>query len=302
MRRAENTGRRGKRSKVAHGFQGKGTLILERYIRWLGLVGLAVAAGALGASAQPSPPPPDAAMMESAPQESSPSMDPEQRRRWFFLLSFVNAYPQLEREGLIKQYYDPVVRALAPGFDGVHTFSDMRDDHLLWPPQVAVGYLLNDHLALSMHAGYSEGTLRTKASETSLALLPLYVDFKIRRSALYAGLDLDYYPFGAVESRKYHGVWDRVRSARPALGARVTWTDAGFKARVRMGLWPVKDLIDVRLSDSWVIPSLNLNVGLDIPMNRNSVLALNAGQNFFREEKQDFNGPAFTVAWRYFFR
>jgi len=286
-----------RRTRKNSGFRKMGRVLLA------GLGVLLV--GGVGAFAGPQSsetPPLTAESGDPALAVAQPAAPEEDRRRWFFLASLVNVYPRLEREQLIKEYFDPLVNVLAPGSDGVTTFTDMRDAHLLCPPQFAFGYLLSDHFALSSHFGYSEGNVHTKSSDISLLLLPLYVDFKIRRSALYVGLDLDYYPLGAVESRDYKGVADCLKHAKPSLGARLTWTNAGFAARVRVGLWPVKELVKIRLSDTWGIPSLNLNAGVDIPVSKNSVIALNAGYNFFQEEKQDFNGSAYTVAWRYFFR
>ena len=234
------------------------------------------------------PPTPDAA-----------EMDP---RKWFVVFGLVNAYPKLGREQLIGDYFDPLMRALSPGFDGVNTFTDLRDQGLLLPPQIALGRSINKYIALSMHFGYSLGSVRTKESNPSLFFgLPLEVNFKIKRSAMYLGLDLDYYPFGAVALRDYQNWKERLRAARPALGTRLTWTDAGFAAKIKLGLKPFGDFLTIRLKESWLIPSVNFNVGVDIPVNRYSVLVFNAGYNFFKEEKGDFDGAAFTLGWRYFF-
>ena len=60
----------------------------------------------------------------------------EAPRRWFVLVGLVNVYPRLEREQLIKDILDPVIGTMAPGYRGTKTFTDMRDDHLMWPPQI----------------------------------------------------------------------------------------------------------------------------------------------------------------------
>ncbi len=237
------------------------------------------------------------------PSNEFKKIELEKPRSWFFILGMVNAYPKLEREKLIKTYLEPALCTIAPGFDEVKTFTDMRDNGLLWPPQIAAGKLLNEHLALSVHAGFSEGVVHTQSRDASLLLgLPLHTDIRIYRKALYIGLDLDYYPLGAVALKHYESFLERLRAAKPALGTRLTWTHAGFSARVQLGMGPIKDLVSIRLKEDWLLPSLNVNAGVDIPWSKNSVLVFNGGYNFFSDQRQDFNGAAFTIGWRYFFK
>ncbi len=225
-----------------------------------------------------------------------------EQRRWFVLVGLVNVYPRLQREQLIKDILDPAIRFLAPGYRGTKTFTDMRDDGLLLPPQISVGRVLSRHFALSVHVGYSEGAVRTKKKNPSLLLgIPLHSDVRIRRYAAYIGLDLDYYPWGMAALREYPNWGARLRAARPTLGARYTRTWAGFDAQVRLGLGPFRELIKVKLSDDWALANITLVAGVDVPLNSRSALIFNAGYNFFWEEKQDFAGTAYTVGWRYMF-
>ncbi len=244
----------------------------------------------------------DNALLEVCGAEALLEKQEEQDRRWFVLVGLVNVYPRLEREQLIKDLLDPAIRPLAPGYRGSRTFTDMRDDHLLWPPQIAVGRILSDHFALSIHGGYSAGTVRTKKDNPSILLgIPLYSDVSIRRYATYVGIDLDYYPWGMVAQKDYANWGERLRGIRPTLGARHTWTWAGFDADIRLGLWPFKEAVKVKLNDKWALPNITLVAGLDVPLNKRSAIILNAGYSFFWKEKQDFAGPAFTLGWRYMF-
>ncbi len=226
----------------------------------------------------------------------------ETPRRWFVLAGLVNVYPGLKREQMIKNILDPTVRLIAPGYRGTKTFTDMRDDRLLWTPQVAIGRVLSPHFALSVHGGYSEGAVRTQRRDPSLLLgLPFFSNIRIRRYATYIGLDLDYYPIGMVEQKTYQNWGERLRGTRPTLGARYTWTRAGFDARIRLGPWPFRNLINMRLEDAWTLPNITLVAGADLPLNQRSALIMNVGYSFFWKEKDDFAGPAFTLAWRYMF-
>lgn len=222
--------------------------------------------------------------------------------RWFLLFAGVNAHPKLESEKLLDDLFDPAMRLLAPTFDDVRTIGDLRDDFILWPPHVGVGRILSDRWAVFVQAGYTAGKVRTKDNDTSILLLPLHTDVEIKRGALYAGVGADYFPFGMVELRKYDGVMERLRAARPALGARLTWTRATYRAKVKVGFGPFPNLINLELSDKWLLPSVNTNLGLDVPLNKRSALTFNAGYNFFFDQESDFEGPAFTVGWKRFFR
>ena len=219
---------------------------------------------------------------------------------WFVFIAGVNVYPRLESEKLIDSLFEPAMRVIAPGYGGVRTISDLRDDGLLWPPHVGIGRVLTPKLAVFIQGGYSAGKVRTQRSDTSIFLLPLHTDFEIMRGAGYLGFGVDYYPWGMPELRRYESIGDRLKGARFALGGRITATYALFEAKVRLALRPLPNL-GIRLSDSWVVPSANFNIGVDVPLNRNSMLFANAGYNYFWKRAYDFGGPSFTLGWKYFF-
>lgn len=245
----------------------------------------------------------------SQPGERQSSQAPQPEResaekapRWFFLVAAVNTYPRLESEELVDKFFNRPLRILAPGFDDVRTFSDTRDDHLMWPPHLAVGRLLLNRWGLFLEVGYSSGKVRTKDTDASLLILPIHTDFEITRGALYGGVGLDYYPLGVVKLAKYDGLKTRLHAARPFLGTRLTWTHATYDAKIKAGLKPFGNLVDLRQSDSWLLPSLNLDIGADVPLTKRSVLTVNAGYTFFEDRAYDFAGPAYTIGWKYFFR
>ncbi len=224
-----------------------------------------------------------------------------EQRRWYVFIAAVNAYPKLESERPIRNLFDPLMRALAPGQDPVRTVGDLRDDHLLWPPHVGFGYDLSEHWGVQFQLGYTAGKVRTVQDKRSLFLLPLHTDFEIQRGAAFAGVGLDYFPLGMVKRGDCHGVMERLKAARPSLGARFTLTYATYDAKVRVGLGPIPNL-GLNFSDAWWVRSVNLDTGLDIPWTRHGLLSLNAGYNFFLERGYDFEGPAFTIAWKHYVR
>ena len=227
------------------------------------------------------------------PEEETP-------HRWFLLFASVNVYPKLGSEKLLDKSFNRPMHVLAPTYDDAKTFGDLRDDCLLWPPHFGVGRVLSNHWAAFAEGGYSAGKVRTKADDPSILLLPLHTDVEIQRGALYAGLGLDFFPNGMVEHRTYKGFMERLRASKPYLGARVTWTYATYDAKVKAGFKPLGNLIDVKPSDGWLVPSVNTNLGIEVPFNKQNLLSANFGYNFFAARKFDFDGPSLSIAWKHF--
>lgn len=221
---------------------------------------------------------------------------------WYYFIAAVNVYPELKSEELINKTLEPVLRTLSPGHDGVYTVSDLRDDHGLWPPHLGLGVNLNENWSLFFEGGYTAGKVRTKNDRPSILLLPLHTDFEIQRSALFGGVGLDYFPWGMPESRNYDGLADRLASMRPFLGTRLTWTYATFRAKVKLGLNPLPNVVNLELSDAWRLPSATVVCGVDVPLTESTTLTFNAGYNHFWDQAFDFEGYAFTVQWRSYFK
>jgi hypothetical protein len=235
------------------------------------------------------------------PQALTESVARSEARKWYFFVAAVNVYPKLESEEIIGDLVEPIVGAIAPGHDGINTISELRDDHLLWPPHLGLGYNINDKWSIFLEAGYTAGKVRTRDDTPSLLLLPLHTDFEIFRSALFGGVGLDYFPWGMPEQRPYDGLTDRVSSIRPFLGTRVTWTYATYRVKAKFGLHPLPNLINVELSDAWILPSVTLVGGFDLPISKDTTLTVNAGYNYFESQEHDFEGGLLTVQWRRYF-
>jgi hypothetical protein len=220
---------------------------------------------------------------------------------WYFLVGLSNAHPIMMSEQLVKCYYDGTMHHLSPTYDEVLTVGDVRDEWLLWAPYVGIGRNIGTRWSVFGQFGYGRGKVRTKANDPSYLLLPLHTDFEIERGALYWGLGADYFPFGMPELQKYHGICERLRAAKPNIGARVTWVDATYHAKAKVGFKPFDNLVDYQQSEEWLIPSVSPNVGVDVPLGKQSQLSFNVSYNWFKEQGDDFNGPAFTVVWKHFF-
>jgi hypothetical protein len=238
----------------------------------------------------------------AADSEGEHVQAPEHESRWFILPSLINVYPKLKSEALIKQLFDPAMRLLAPGFHDVRTVATLRDEHILWTPDFAIGRIMSKYWALYLQLGYEAGKVRTKAHNTSIFLVPLHTDFEIYRSASYFGLCADVFPWGMPERREYHGLWERLRNTKPSIGFRMTETKAGFEAKAKAGFTDVTHLVDLDLKDNWWVTSLNANIGADIPLSKRNALSVNAGYNFALTRGFDFDAAAFTVGWKHYFK
>ena len=227
--------------------------------------------------------------------------DAPPQRNWYVMLCMANAYPRLRSEKLINNVFDPIMGAIAPGIAPINTFGDMRDNHLLWMPNIGGGYNVSRHLSLFLQLGYGTGPVRTKDSALSILLLPLHMYFEMNRSAFTITPGLDYFPFGMTEQRDYHGLKDRLCAIRPMFGVRVPWTHAGYKARANLGLGPFDTVASMKLGDAWSVWSTNLNVGFDLPVSRNDQVNVNFGRSYFFGHDSDFGGPVFSVTWKHLF-
>ena len=193
------------------------------------------------------------------------------------------------------------MKAVAPSYDSVTTVGDLRDNYLLWPPYFGIGRLLGDRLSVFWDIGYTAGKVRTKADDRSRLLLPLHTDFEIGRGAFYTGLGLDFFPLGMPDLRPYDGWKDRLSNVKPIIGGRVTWTYATYDAKVKVGFKPFRNLVSLDLGNAWGIPSIAPLVGVEVPVGKRSQIALTADYNYFADRTYDFNGPAYTIDFKWFF-
>jgi hypothetical protein len=226
----------------------------------------------------------------------------EKELHWFILPALVNVYPKLDSEDLIRQYYNPAMRFVAPDFKNVRTIGSLRDEHILWTPDFGIGRVVSKHWALYIHLGYSGGRVRTKERHPSIIAIPFQTDFQIYRSAAYLGLCADYFPLGMPIQTEYHGLLERLRNAKPTIGLRLTETYAGYQAKVKAKFGDMPNFLNLELNDDWWVPTFNANIGADIPLDEKSTLSLNFGYNIAFKRGYDFDGPEFTVGWKRFFK
>jgi hypothetical protein len=230
--------------------------------------------------------------------------EPPNESRWFWHLGMTSAFPRIESENLVKQLYDPLMRAIAPAYDDVFLIGDYRDWGLLLAPQLGLGRRVGDHLTLTVHGGWAGGKVRTKQDLRSwFFLAPFHNDFEIYRSAAYVDFAADIYPFGHTKLLDYGSWRERFKAARPKVAISTTITNANYKAKVKLGFFePLLPNIGITIEDEWTLQSYKPRVGLEIPINRRNILSFDIAYNFFEDLQYDFNGPIVSVIWQHYWK
>lgn len=223
--------------------------------------------------------------------------------RWFWHLGMTSAFPRIESEGLVKKLYDPIMGALAPGYDPVQLVGDYRDIGVLFAPQIGLGRRIGDHLTLTLHGGWAGGKVRTKQDAMFwIPFINIHNDFEIYRGAGYVDFGADIYPFKHTVLKDYGSWKERLKAAKPKVALSTTFTMADYKAKVHIGIDKLNFLphIGVKVTDEWFLQSYKTRVGLEVPINRRNILSFDIAYNFFEEQQHDFNGPIVSVIWQHY--
>jgi hypothetical protein len=229
--------------------------------------------------------------------------EPADDSPWYFLVGSVNNQPKLkDASRQIDRQTNKLFRFFAPGFDDVTTFSDERDDMMIWSPYVGVGRVLSDHWDVFFQAGYSAGKVRSNETNlTWLLLFPLHTDVRFERSSFFAGVGAAYYPFGMVEREDYGSIRERLRHAKPFFVSTLNWNYLTFDANIKSGVGLLDSLVTIKQSDAWDPWSVGISAGVDIPVTKHSTVSMNLQYNHFIDQTDDFSGPGFNIYWKRFF-
>ncbi|HIJ66011.1 MAG TPA: hypothetical protein HPP77_08670 [Candidatus Hydrogenedentes bacterium] len=221
---------------------------------------------------------------------------------WYFYTGNVNVHPRLDdAEKEIDRMINRRFRLFAPGFDDIRTFSDQRDDMMIWNGLIGVGRTLSRHWDFFFQAGYAAGKVRTEATDLSIFLIPLQTDITLERSSAFVGPGLAFYPRGMSRRAKYDSFAGRLKQAKPFVATTLAFNYLTFDADVKAGFVPLGGLIRQKESRRWRPWNAGLSLGADIPLTKKTVLSTNAQYSFFFDEGGDFSGPAFNFYCKRFF-
>jgi len=218
---------------------------------------------------------------------------------WYFFLGNINNQPRMKAaDRMTDNMLNKPFQTLAPGLEDVRTFSDQRDEFMIWTPYIGVGRKLSPHWDLFYQAGFSKGSVRSNQTEPSLLLLPLHLDVTIYRSSFFTGLGLAYYPWRLPELRAYASWRERFKHARPFIVTTLNYNYLTYEAKVKAGPRPLDHLIHTTQKDEWSPFSSGVAVGLDIPLSESTALAVNTQYNMFWDQGSDFSGLGFNIYWK----
>ncbi len=239
---------------------------------------------------------------EETDRSAAPPASDEFAKQWYVFGGVVQSFPRLnDATKEIDHRINRPFRLIAPGFDDVKTFADQRDDMMIASLFLGGGRTISKRWDWFVQAGYSQGEIRTKASNISLLLMPLKTDVTIERSNFFTSLGVSFHPFGMTELGEYSSLKSRLRHAKPFLASTWNWNYLTFDADVKAGFGPFRRLMRVEEGNVWNPWSLGLTTGVDIPVTKHSMLCLNAQYSWFIDQGDDFSGPTLITYWKRFF-
>lgn len=221
--------------------------------------------------------------------------------KWHVYLGASNYQPRFH--GMEKQVQHQVKGALqmiAPGFDGPKTFTDLRDNFVIWIPEIGIGRTISPRWELFAHAGYLEGSVFTEADDTSILLRPLHSEIKLHASYYFAGTGLACFPWGKPELRKYDSLADRLRNIRPFFAASANWVRVKAFVDVKFGLKPY-DRMETRHKVSWSPWEARLVAGLQTPLGSRTSLNLETTYHHCSSNGDDLDGFSLGLYWQWHF-
>ncbi len=222
--------------------------------------------------------------------------------KWYLSIGASNAHPKLSGiQSQIERGIDTTFRQIAPGFDDVRTFSDMRNNFRIWLPSIRLGRILSPRWSLFVHAGYIEHSIRNENEDMSIAIRPLHTDVKLHVSHFSAGGGAAYYPWGMPELRQYDSLLDRLKHARPFIETSIKWVRVKSYAEVKFGLKPWDNAYKVRREFSWSPWAVKLAGGVQVPLTGRTSLSLDMNYQWFSSQGNDLDGPAIGLAWQWHF-
>lgn len=211
---------------------------------------------------------------------------------------------QLRCEGMdkeVRRQVNGALRHIAPGYDGVETFTDLRDNFIIWIPEIGIGRKLSPKWDLFAHAGYLEGSVVTEEDDTSILLRPLHSKVKLHAAYYFAGAGLRWYPWDRPELRKYDSLKDRLRNIRPYFAASANWVRVKAHADIEFGLKPYNDRIKTRHTVSWSPWEARLAAGLQAPLGARTSLNLETVYHYCSSNGDDLDGFSLGLYWQWHF-
>ncbi len=233
---------------------------------------------------------------------TDPNETPKQRtdRYWYLIAGVANVWPRLsESKHEIDRDINGLYGNLLPNWEEPATFSDWRDQFMLWDLHLGVGRSLNEKWSVFSTVGFIMGTVRTY--NDYLANL-LDVNVKFHRKVQFISAGVDYYPWGKSSFDDVEGdgwLLNRIRAGKPYLEGGIGYVHIYTVGQVIMELPVLNDFAKVKHAEYYDLIYLSPRIGYDIPVSENGTLSLTAGYLFFDRHGAEFNTASYYVLYKH---
>jgi len=222
--------------------------------------------------------------------------------KWHVYVGASNYQPRFEgMDKEVRRQVNGALRHIAPGYDGVETFIDLRDNFVIWIPEIGIGRTLSPRWDLFAHIGYLEGSVVTEEEDTSIVLRLLHSKVKLHAAYYFAGAGLRWYPWSRPELRAYDSLKARLRNIRPYFAASANWVRVKAHADIVFGLKPYDARIKTRHTVSWSPWEARLAAGLQAPLGPRTSLNVESTYHLCSSNGDDLDGFSLGLYWQWHF-
>lgn len=241
---------------------------------------------------------------ENPADASLPSTEKEEAgalEGWHVFFTAANVYPRLDdTEAKIDRLINDDVGRLFPAWEKPRTFSDWRDEGMLWDFQIGMGRDVTEKGTVYVSVGGTAGEQKNPKWYP-----PVGVDVDFARSLWFVSAGYDYYFWGRpvlpgrVEGESF--LMQRLRAAKPygeIAGGYInlkTRADVTLKAPLFGDLFTYQD--KARYDLFYVSP----RVGIEMPLTEQNSVALAAGYLFFTSHCEEVNNLSIYAVFRHRF-
>jgi hypothetical protein len=208
---------------------------------------------------------------------------------WYFGYGPANVHAKLNTsEARINREINDTLGSVVPGWSPPRTFRDWNDEWRIWDMHFIVGRDLSSKLDGFLDFGASAGLVKNK--DNYLLPIPFRTNIRFSRVMWFVSCGLNYYPWGKPElesNKSDNPILRSLLSAKPYIEGTVGYVSEDQAASVKMTSGPCS--LKIRKTyyprASYVSP----RIGLEIPVDDDDSIKIQAGYLFFDKYSDDCN-------------
>jgi len=223
-------------------------------------------------------------------------------RGWQVFVAAANLWPRLdETEAKIDRLINNGVGRLCPRWEEPRTFSDWRDDGMLWDFQLGVGRDIADKWTWYAAAGGAFGHQPNSHRYFPLGL-PMKIGVDFDRSAWFVTSGLDYYPWGVPEyPEDGPSILACLRAAKPYVEGAIGYVYLKGRAECSFALPLLGEFAHYQDKAQYDLFYLSPRLGVDIPVSKRNSVSVAAGPLLFTTHEHEFNNVSIYTVLRHRF-